>query len=214
MKLAPLFLFFAVFAASDLSAATGGDCALEKINAIEKSVPPPGRTAKRALSLEGIACADECLSTNPNDGACHYYRGVNRGHLLESMLANPKTHIPLMVEDFKKAASLDPRIDGAGPPRALAYIYLQLPSISLWGGEYKRSLDKAASYADKALKLAPNEPDNLKLAGEIAAERKDFKTALLYFEKSLDGFKKNPGAARGNVVTETEKLLREMRGKT
>jgi tetratricopeptide (TPR) repeat protein len=186
------------------------NCARQKTETAEKA---SSRTEKRRLSLDGIACADACLKSDPNDSACYYYRGINRGHLLETMLANPKTHIPKMVDDFKKAAATAPAYDGAGAPRALGYVYLQLPPISLWGAEYKRDVTRAASYSEQALRLAPEEPDNLKLAGEVAVARKDFKTASGYFEKALEEFKKKPDAARGDIVTETEKLLKDSREK-
>lgn len=208
----PLLLAFLLFGpVPAFSASSDLDCARQKIELAEKM---SSRTDQRRLSLDGIVCADACLKTDPNDSACYYYRGINRGHLLETMLANPKTHIPLMVEDFKKAVTMSPAYDGAGAPRALGYIYLQLPAISLWGAEYKRDLEKAASYSKQALSLAPSEPDNLKLAGEVAAARKEFKTALGYLEKALEGFKNKPDAARGELIEETEKLLKACREKS
>lgn len=178
-------------------------CAEERSAAAQKT---SSEEEIRKLTLEGMMCADECLKKNPNESHCFYYRAVNRGLLLETGLANPKPHLKSLVDDFKRAAELAPTLDGAGPLRALGYIYLKLPAASLWGEGYSRDLDKAKTYAAEALRVDDAHPENWQLAGEIAFAEKDFKTAKSHFKAALKRLKK-AGAEKESQIQELEKWI-------
>lgn len=149
------------------------------------------RQLKRDQSLAGISCAERCLAIHPEMAACHYYRAVNRGHLIESGLVTPKKHIPLMVADFRKASEIDPRYDGAGALRALGYVYLKLPDLPVLGRDLTRDLDLATGYAGKAMAAARDEAENFQLAGEVAFTKSDYVAALDYFKDSLKLLKRS-----------------------
>ena len=57
-------------------------------------------------------------------------------------------------EDMKKALSLDPNVNHAGPHRALGKLYLELPFFL--GGD----LDKSAYHLNEAVRLAPDFAEN------------------------------------------------------
>lgn len=182
-------------------------CARARSDLAQKA---PSRDEVRKLSLAGMACADECLKIRPQESRCLYWRAVNRGLLLETGLVNPKPHLKKLVTDFKRASELEPALDGAGALRALGYIYLKLPAVSLWGEGYSRDLSQAKAYASQALRLDKTHPENWQLAGEIAFAEKEFKTARNNFKEALKWLKKSnqPPSEKGKKIVEIEKWIK------
>lgn len=181
-------------------------CAHDKSDAANSAT---SHAEKRERSLAGIACADACVAADSTDARCYYYRGVARGHLLETMLVPSKSDIVALVTDFKTAVHLNKSYDKGGALRALGFIYLELPSLALWGSEYARDLEKAKAYADAALAVAANDAENLELAGEVAFVQKDFKSACDDFKKSLAMLDKSDLSAveKKKLGTELQKWI-------
>lgn len=207
------FLFFIIFflgvlpaGAKETTLATS-TCAQERSDAAQKA---PTRDEIRKLTLEGVACANECLRIKPQEPRCLYWRAVNRGLLLETGLANPKLHLKELISDFKRASELEPTFDRAGAFRALGTIYLKLPALSLWGEGYSRDLSQAKVYALEALRFDETNPENLKLVGEIAFAEKNFKMAKSNFKNALKWLKKSelPLSIKNEKMTEIERWIR------
>lgn len=156
-------------------------CAHEQSNKAQSS---KNNTQKRQHALKGIACASACLNGDPTQPECYYYRGVSRGFLLETRTGQYKKEIVLMIQDFKQAALLAPQLDNGGGLRALGYIYLKLPELPILGVSLSRDLEQAMSFADQALAVSPEHPDNLKLKGEINLAFKNYQAALALFEQA------------------------------
>lgn len=147
---------------------------------------------KRQHALKGIACASSCLKGDPAQPECYYYRGVNRGLLLETRAGHYKRDITLMIQDFKRTVVLASRLDEGGALRALGYIYLKLPELPIFGADLSRDLELAQKFADQALAVSAEHPDNLKLKGEIKWGFRDYESALSFFERAQKNLKTSP----------------------
>ncbi|EKD51027.1 MAG: hypothetical protein ACD_62C00363G0015 [uncultured bacterium] len=136
------------------------------------------------LAADGVYFAELCLKKNPKAAGCYYYRAINRGLELKTRTSGIKVRLTKMVQDLQKTIQLDERYDEGGAYNALGYIFLKTPALSHFGPELQRDLTKAEHYAQKALKISPNNPYHLTLAGEIAIKRQAFDQALAYFRKA------------------------------
>lgn len=136
---------------------------------------------KSELAQEGLNLAERCLILNPKNIACVYYRAVNRGLDLETRMLGIKADLKKMMIDFQTVANVNPYYDNGGAYLALGYVFLKAPTLPILGEDIQRDLEKAESYALKALEVEGKDPFNLKFAGEVAFKKKDFAKALEYF---------------------------------
>jgi len=139
---------------------------------------------KAKLANQGIYFANLCLEKTPNSTPCVYYRGVNRGIELETRTFKVKMNLRRMVNDFLHVIHTNDQYDFGGAYLAIGYVYLKSPSLPVLG-KFKRDLNKAQEFAEKALEVSVNHPYNLKLAGEVAYKKKNYKEATVYFKSAL-----------------------------
>ena len=139
---------------------------------------------KSKLARDGIALASQCLLRNKNNVGCYYYRAVNRGLDLQTRTIAVKKGLNQMVADFNTVLKLEDKYDDGGAYLALGYVYLKAPSLPVLGSNLKRDLKRAHSMSENALRIAPKNPHNLKLAGEIAYKLRKYATATSYFKKA------------------------------
>jgi tetratricopeptide (TPR) repeat protein len=112
--------------------------------------------AKRAEFAEkGIDACRGALTRDPDSVAAHYYLGVNLGELAETRGLGAFKLIKEMEAQFMKTHDLDEHFDYAGPNRNLGLLYRDAPAVGSIG-----SRSKARHYLERALKLAPQYPDN------------------------------------------------------
>ena len=115
-------------------------------------------TDRAALAELGIAACRQLLAREPGSAPAHYYLGMNFGKLADaeapSMAAYKLVHE--VEREFKSAAELDEHFDFAGPARDLGELYFQAPAWPLSvGGKHK-----AREWLERAVKLAPEYPEN------------------------------------------------------
>ncbi|MBU0507015.1 MAG: hypothetical protein ABII18_01425 [bacterium] len=159
--------------------------------AMKKSIAAENTEDLRKKSIyarDGIALANQCLLRNKNNVGCYYYRAVNRGLDLQTRTVAVKKGLHEMIADFNKVLELGPRYDDGGAYLALGYVYLKAPSLPILGSDIKRDLKRAQAMADQALHIAPKNPHNLTLKGEIAFKLRNYTTAVTYFKKALKYF--------------------------
>ena len=115
-------------------------------------------TERAALAEQGVAACRQLLAREPRSAPGHYYLGMNFGQLADaeapSMAAYKLVHE--VEREFKSAAELDEHFDFAGPARNLGELYFQAPGWPLSVG----SKHKAREWLERAVKLAPNYPEN------------------------------------------------------
>jgi tetratricopeptide (TPR) repeat protein len=94
-----------------------------------------------------------------------------------------------MAAAAQRAAAIDPKIDHAGPYRLLGSLYGQAPDPPISLGDEEKGLD----YLRKAVKLAPDEPENhfrlaelLAAMGEKAEAKRHLQQALFLDHDNAD----------------------------
>lgn len=116
----------------------------------------PNNATRARFANEGIAAAQQSLAEKDNSAAAHYYLGMNF-----AQLANTKHNlsglrlVKDMEREFSAAQLLDANFDEAGPDRNLGLLYEQAPVLISVG-----SRSKARAHLEKAVKLAPDYPEN------------------------------------------------------
>lgn len=161
------------------------------------------RTKSLALASQGKDWAEQCLKDADEEARrgehgkpvnarlvaskapCAYYHIVFTGLYYKIKIVGYQKGLRTMVSDAETVIALDPTIEDGGVYRVLGNIYLRSPSFSLKDTPVLRDLDKAKTYAENALAIAPNNPENLLLYGEILWERRAYDDALAAFKKSL-----------------------------
>ena len=95
------------------------------------------------------------IDLQPDSAVSYFYRGLCRGKQgeMKGVWASLGIIEPFQ-EDMKKAVELDPKVNHAGPHRALGKLYLELPFFL--GGDS----DKAVFHLKEAVRLAPDYAEN------------------------------------------------------
>jgi tetratricopeptide (TPR) repeat protein len=109
------------------------------------------------IAEQGIAACRQVVSMDPALAAGHYYLGMNLGQLARTKTLGALKLVGQMEREFKAALELDPKFDQAGPDRNLGLLYLQAPG---WPASIGNRA-KARTHLQKAVKLAPDYPENL-----------------------------------------------------
>jgi tetratricopeptide (TPR) repeat protein len=112
-------------------------------------------SARADIANQGIAAARELIAREPKNAAAHYYLAMDLGQLARTELLGALSLVKQMEREFKTTITLDENLDFAGPARNLGLLYLEAPSIGSIGSERK-----ARNYLQRAVKLAPEYPEN------------------------------------------------------
>ena len=153
----------------------------------------PTNTAHRvALAKAGIKACRDLLAREPDSAQAHYYLGMNLGQLARTKTLGALAIVDEMEREFIAARALDEQLDFAGPDRWLGRLYLEAPSFASIGDS-----EKAATHLQRALKLAPDYPENRLSLIEATVSWGDWKNArrkLATFEAGLEAAReKFPG---------------------
>jgi tetratricopeptide (TPR) repeat protein len=117
--------------------------------------------AKKAGELKSnhydlcILHSSRAIELQPDSAVSYFYRGLCRGKQgeMKGVWASLGIIDPF-EEDMKKAVELDPKVNHAGPHRALGKLYLELPFFL--GGDS----DKSVFHLKEATRLAPDYAEN------------------------------------------------------
>jgi tetratricopeptide (TPR) repeat protein len=113
--------------------------------------------AQRAeIAEEGIAACQGLLKSVTNSVPGHYYLAMNLGQLARTKSLGALHIVTQMEAEFNLVLELEPGYSFAGPDRNLGLLYLDAPNWPLSLG----SNTKARQHLQKALKLAPDYPEN------------------------------------------------------
>jgi len=102
-----------------------------------------------------ILHSSRAIEMQPDSAVSYFYRGLCRGKQgeMKGVWASLGIIDPF-EEDMKKAVELDPKVNHAGPHRALGKLYLELPFFL--GGDS----DKSVFHLKEAVRLAPDYAEN------------------------------------------------------
>jgi tetratricopeptide (TPR) repeat protein len=113
-------------------------------------------TERADLARQGIAACRRLILREPKIAAGHYYLAMNLGQLARTQFLGALRLVREMEHEFLTAAALDARLDYAGPERSLGLLYAEAPGWPVSIG----SQHKARPFAERAVQLAPEFPEN------------------------------------------------------
>jgi tetratricopeptide (TPR) repeat protein len=111
---------------------------------------------RESLALQGIKTARHAIQLDPASAQGHYTLALNLGQLARTRTLTALQLVQEMEREFLKAIQLDPKIDHAGPHRALGILYRDAPGWPVSLGNRK----KAQTHLQKAINLFPQYPGN------------------------------------------------------
>ena len=117
---------------------------------------------------------------------CAYYHIVLTGLYYKYHVLGYQSGLASMVDEAQALIALDPSYEDGGVYRVLGSIYLNAPSFSFKPKAILKDLDTAYTYAQSALTLAPQNPENLLLLAKILWEKQNYIDAHRYFKASLE----------------------------
>jgi len=166
---------------------------------------------------EGIAACRQLLARETNSAPGHYYLALELG-----LLADTKRNLAAfklvreMEHELKTADELDAQLDNAGPARCLGLLYRDAPGWPVSIG----SRHKAREWLERAVKLAPDCPENrLNLAESYwqwkdhAAAREALKTLEALWPAARTHFTGEAWERNWDDWSSRREVLREKLGK-
>ena len=138
--------------------------------------------AREADATLAVQSAQWCLRIAPEEAGCHYWLGAALGVQAREKQSTALDALPRIEEAFLVAAGKDPRLDEAGPDRALALLYVRAPGWPTGPGDPERGLE----HARRAMKIKPEYPPNLLAMAEALSASGDEEGARESYLRALD----------------------------
>jgi tetratricopeptide (TPR) repeat protein len=113
-------------------------------------------TQRADIALQGIAACHHLIARDAKSAPAHYYLGMNLGQLARTELLGALALVREMEGEFKTAESLDEHFDYAGTSHNLGLLYRDAPGWPASIGNKR----KARDWLERAVKLAPDYPEN------------------------------------------------------
>ena len=149
--------------------------------------------AARLKSIrEAILAAQWCDEAAPGDAGCAYWLGIAVGLQAGERPSTGLDALKRMVELLERAALKAPRLDAAGPDRALALLYVRAPGWPTGPGDP----DQGLLHARRAVALYPAYPPNLLALAEALGARGEGQAGREAYRRALEVSRKL--AAEGN----------------
>jgi tetratricopeptide (TPR) repeat protein len=115
-----------------------------------------------SLVTVGVQAAQLCADRAPAAGSCDYALAIALGQQARERHATGHDGLAKMVAALRRAIASEPSLDGAGPHRVLALVYLRAPGWPAGPGDTEAGL----AEAKEAVILAPDHPANQLALGE------------------------------------------------
>jgi tetratricopeptide (TPR) repeat protein len=155
-------------------------------DAAQSSMKAKTRGEAKGMAEKGIEYAESCLMSTPEEPGCYYWRAINTGLYYKIHIIGYQKGIKRMISDCKRVIELDPKYDHAGAYRILGELYTQLPQTAGRPDSITRDLDLAEDYLRKAVRLAPEYPENHLALAEALFRQDKFAAALEQITEAKD----------------------------
>jgi hypothetical protein len=132
----------------------------------------PNDTIRETVANNGITAARTVIASDTNSAPAHYYLALDIGQVARTKMLGALKLLTEMERELKTVVQLDPKFDYAGAYRTLGVLYLEAPGWPTSVG----SKTKARANLEKALELAPEDPDNHLSYMEALAKWREWKT--------------------------------------
>jgi hypothetical protein len=169
----------------------------------------PNPASRERAATEAVYSAQWCGRIAPGSAVCAYWLGAALGVRARERPSTGVSVLPRIREAFERAAGGEPRLEAAGPDRALSLFYLRAPGWPTGPGDPELGL----THARKAVALYPEYPPNLLALAEALLATGDSAGARRALETALDTARR--GAVSGDPDApewrlEAERLQRQL----
>lgn len=169
----------------------------------------PNPASRERAATEAVYAAQWCERIAPGSAVCAYWLGAALGVQARERPSTGVSVLPRIREAFERAAGGEPRLEAAGPDRALSLFYLRAPGWPTGPGDPELGL----THARKAAALYPEYPPNLLALAEALLATGDPAGARRALETALDTARR--GAVSGDPDApewrlEAERLQRQL----
>lgn len=137
---------------------------------------------RRALTAVGVQAAQLCTERAPASARCDYALAIALGQQARERPATGHDGVGKMVAALERAIAVDPLLDGAGPHRVLALVYLRAPGWPAGPGDATAAL----RHAQAAAALAPEHPANQLALAEALRRNERREEARSAYVRALD----------------------------
>jgi len=136
---------------------------------------------KGALAAHGVEIGQWCQRRAPANVECDYRLAIALGQQARERASTGEDAMKRMVALLGHANQLQPALDGGGPHRVLAYLYLKAPAWPAGVGDPDAAIDEARA----AVALAPTLAENYLVLGHtLAADHAD--EAHAAFQRAIE----------------------------
>ena len=136
---------------------------------------------KTARAVHAVELGQQCELAAPEAPPCDYWLAAALGLQAREKIATAHDALPKMVELLQRAKKGDPDLDGGGPSRLLALIYLRAPAWPLGPGDPESGLTEITEL----VKRVPNDPRNQLALGEALKKRNQPEASATAYETAL-----------------------------
>ena len=127
------------------------------------------KKTREQFAYHGIEYAKAASALEPRRVEGHYYLGINTGLSATTKTITAYNMVPKVRDAAKAALKADEKFDHAGPLRLLGGVFAKAPSWPASIGD----VEEGQKYLSRAVKLAPEYPENHLLYGDaLAADSK------------------------------------------
>ncbi len=144
----------------------------------QRSQDAQSRKDKMTWAEHGRSVAEQCLMRFPEEPGCYYYHAINIGLYYEARIIGYQKGIQQMIADCEQVIKFDPEYDHGGAYRILGQLYTKLPQTVGRPDSITRDLDKAETYLKRAVRIAPDYPENQIFMAETLIAKDKNKAAL------------------------------------
>jgi tetratricopeptide (TPR) repeat protein len=134
------------------------------------------------FAYHGVQYAKAATALEPRRVEGHYYLGINTGLSATTKTFTAYNMVPVVRDEAKAAAKADENFDHAGPLRLLGGVYSKAPSWPASIGDNS----EGQKYLSRAVKVAPEYPENHLLYGDALAADEQLNEALREYKQVVD----------------------------
>ena len=164
--------------------------------------PKPARAAE---FQRGLGIAQLGLALAPERAEARYYYANSLGLLARERHSIGLDSVRMMVPQLERAAEIDPDLDGAGPLRTLALLYLRAPAWPTSVGDEELGLE----YAERAVQRAPEHPGNQLALAEARMANGDRDGAHAALKRGVELLVETTADPERDALMEEARRLRE-----
>lgn len=163
----------------------------------------PDAKAREAAAVAAVQAAQWCGRIASDDPRCDYWLGAGLGVQARERRTTALDALPKIVEAFQRAATAAPKLEHAGPDRALALVLVRAPGWPAGPGDP----DQGLAHARKAFEIEPGYAPNVMALAEAQAATGHKPESREMYARALELARASKDPEANEWIEEIEKAL-------